>query len=35
MALGAALLITGGVDEREVPFKLIDSSARAGVRQIP
>jgi ribose transport system permease protein len=23
MALGAALLITGGVDEREVPFKLI------------
>src|SRR4051794_18949881 len=25
MALGAALLITGGVDEREVPFKLITS----------
>jgi ribose transport system permease protein len=25
MALGAALLITGGVDEREVPFKLIDT----------
>jgi ribose transport system permease protein len=25
MALGAALLITGGVDEREVPFKLISS----------
>ena len=23
MALGAALLITGGVDEREVPFKLV------------
>jgi ribose transport system permease protein len=25
MALGSALLITGGVDEREVPFKLIDT----------
>jgi ribose transport system permease protein len=25
MSLGAALLITGGVDEREVPFKLIDT----------
>jgi ribose transport system permease protein len=25
MALGGALLITGGVDEREVPFKLIDT----------
>jgi ribose transport system permease protein len=25
MALGAALLITGGVDEREVPFKLVDT----------
>jgi ribose transport system permease protein len=25
MALGAALLITGGVDERDVPFKLITS----------
>ncbi len=25
MALGAALLITGGVDERNVPFKLIDT----------
>jgi ribose transport system permease protein len=25
MALGSALLITGGVDEREVPFKLITS----------
>jgi ribose transport system permease protein len=25
MALGAALLITGGVDEREVPFKLIET----------
>jgi ribose transport system permease protein len=25
MALGAALLITGGVDEREVPFKLVDA----------
>jgi len=25
MALGAALLITGGVDEREVPFRLIDT----------
>ena len=25
MALGSALLITGGVDEREVPFKLIET----------
>ena len=25
MSLGAALLITGGVDEREVPFKLVDT----------
>ena len=25
MALGAALLITGGVDERNVPFKLIET----------
>jgi ribose transport system permease protein len=25
MSLGAALLITGGVDEREVPFKLTDT----------
>ena len=25
MALGAALLITGGVDERDVPFKLVDT----------
>ena len=25
MALGFALLITGGVDEREVPFKLVDT----------
>jgi ribose transport system permease protein len=25
MALGSALLITGGVDERDVPFKLIDT----------
>jgi ribose transport system permease protein len=25
MALGSALLITGGVDEREVPFKLVDT----------
>ncbi len=25
MALGSALLITGGVDQREVPFKLIDT----------
>ncbi len=25
MALGAALLITGGVDEREVPFKLVST----------
>ena len=25
MALGSSLLITGGVDEREVPFKLIDT----------
>jgi len=25
MALGAALLITGGVDERDVPFKLIET----------
>jgi ribose transport system permease protein len=25
MALGGALLITGGVDERDVPFKLIDT----------
>jgi ribose transport system permease protein len=25
MSLGAALLITGGVDERDVPFKLVDT----------
>jgi len=25
MALGAALLITGGVDERDVPFKLVET----------
>ncbi len=30
MALGFALLITGGVDEREVPIKLIDTSAPDG-----
>ena len=30
MALGAALVITGGVDEREVPFKLITRSGPAG-----
>ena len=29
MALGAALLITGGVDKRDVPFKLVETSARA------
>ena len=37
MALGAALLITGGVDEREVPFKLITTigTGRAFNNQIP
>ena len=30
MALGSALLITGGVDQRDVPFKLIDTSAADG-----
>jgi ribose transport system permease protein len=36
MALGAALLITGGVDQREVPFKLIDTIGTGRVLdQIP
>jgi ribose transport system permease protein len=36
MALGGALLITGGVDEREVPFKLIDTIGIGRVfEQIP
>ena len=34
MALGAALLITGGVDKRDVPFKLVDDGRlRAPVRR--
>ncbi|HEX8856591.1 MAG TPA: ABC transporter permease [Thermoleophilaceae bacterium] len=36
MALGAALLITGGVDEREVPTKLIDTIGTGRVfNQVP
>ena len=36
MALGAALLITGGVDERDVPFKLVEHDRhRALFEQIP
>jgi ribose transport system permease protein len=37
MSLGAALVITGGVDEREVPFKLITTigTGRAFNNQVP
>jgi ribose transport system permease protein len=36
MALGAALLITGGVDEREVPTKLIDTIGTGRIaNQVP
>jgi ribose transport system permease protein len=35
MSLGAALLITGGVDEREVPFKLISDVGIGRVTGIP
>jgi ribose transport system permease protein len=35
MSLGAALLITGGVDEREVPFKLISDVGIGRVAGIP
>jgi ribose transport system permease protein len=36
MALGAALLITGGVDERDVPFKLISTIGSGRVfNQVP
>jgi ribose transport system permease protein len=35
MALGSALLITGGVDEREVPFKLIETIGSGRVIGIP
>jgi ribose transport system permease protein len=35
MSLGAALLITGGVDEREVPFKLINDVGIGRIAGIP
>jgi ribose transport system permease protein len=35
MSLGAALLITGGVDEREVPFKLISDVGIGRIAGIP
>jgi ribose transport system permease protein len=35
MSLGAALLITGGVDEREVPFKLIADVGIGRIAGIP
>jgi ribose transport system permease protein len=36
MSLGAALLITGGVDERDVPFKLVDTIGSGRVAsQVP
>src|SRR5919198_4011679 len=36
MALGAALLITGGVDERDVPFKLVETIGSGRVfNQVP
>ena len=35
MALGSALLITGGVDEREVPFKLIETIGSGRVAGLP
>jgi ribose transport system permease protein len=35
MALGSALLITGGVDEREVPFKLIETIGSGRTLGIP
>jgi ribose transport system permease protein len=35
MALGSALLITGGVDEREVPFKLIETIGSGRLIGIP
>jgi ribose transport system permease protein len=36
MSLGAALLITGGVDERDVPFKLVDTIGSGRVaNQVP
>jgi ribose transport system permease protein len=35
MSLGAALLITGGVDEREIPFKLINDVGIGRIAGIP
>ncbi len=35
MALGSALLITGGVDEREVPFKLIETIGSGRLIGVP
>src|SRR3954466_3043686 len=36
MALGSALLITGGVDERDVPFKLVSTIGSGGLfEQVP